>query len=303
MNHADTMRFLIVRLIVVGVLLSTVSCRRQTEPLGNPSPNRQSYSVTGLVMSLKPLEKQVVIKHKEIPGYMPAMTMPFSVQNTNELSRLIPGEEVTFQLMVADDDAWVEGIKKTGVAQNIMPEGAPIRIVRDVDPLEIGDPLPEYHFVNEQGHKVSLSQFKGNALVLSFLFTRCPVPNYCPLTARKLARVQDTLLAREHAPTNWHILAVTLDPQYDTVKRLRQFGETYGYKPECWSFLTGELIDITALAEQLGLLFWTGDGTVNHNVRTAVVGADGLIRTNMSGNEWEVEGLVNEVVEAAQLEP
>jgi protein SCO1/2 len=168
-----------------------------------------------------------------------------------------------------------------------------------VEPLEAGDPLPEYHLVNELGQKVSLSQYKGNALVLSFLFTRCPIPTFCPLTARKLVETQEQLLANRNGPTNWHILAITVDPEFDTPQRLKEFGETYGYQPGQFSLLTGELIDITALAEQFGLLFWTEEGSISHNLRTAVVDANGIIQTNMVGNEWKVETLVKDVTEAA----
>jgi len=263
-------------------------------------PSHREFDVKGLVLSLHPEDRKVRIKHEEIPGYMDAMTMPFSVHDTNELAGLIPGEEITFKLKVTDDDAWIEAIRKTGVAKNILPEGAPIRIAREVEPLKVGDVLPEYQFVNEQGREVSLSQFQGKALVLSFLFTRCPIPNFCPLTARKLAGVQNQLLANGGGPTNWHLLAISIDPGFDTPNRLKQFGEAYGYKPAHWSFLTGELIDITAIGEQFGMVFWTEAGTVSHNLRTIVVGADGLIRTNLVGNEWEVEALVGEVVEAAE---
>jgi protein SCO1/2 len=252
-----------------------------------------------MVTALRPLEQEVVVEHQEIPGFMMAMTMPFTVRETNELTGLIPGEEIAFKLIVTDNDAWIEDIKKTGTAKNILPKNAGIRIARDVDPLEIGDALPEYHFVNEQGQSISLSQFRGNALVLSFLFTRCPLPQFCPLTAKKLAETQDQLSELPGGPTNWHILALSIDPEFDTPERLRQFGETYGYDPERWSLLTGDLIDITALAEQFGLLFWTEDGTINHNLRTVVVGADGTIRTNIIGNEWRVNDLVQQVREAA----
>lgn len=269
----------------------------------DPGPMQQSHSVTGVVISLKPLEKKAVIKHEEIPGYMIAMTMPFFVQDTNELAGLIPGEEITFTMIVTEDDAWIEGVKKTGKAENILPPGAGIRIARDVEPLQIEDTLPEYQFINEQGREVHLGDYRGDALVLSFIFTRCPVPNFCPLTTRKLVETQERLLVNSMGPTNWHILAITVDPEFDTPRRLKQYGEAYGYKPEHWSFLTGELIDITALAEQFGLIFWTEDGTVNHNLRTVVVGADGTIRSNIIGNEWEVETLVGEVVNAASPAP
>ncbi|MCU0770517.1 MAG: SCO family protein [Verrucomicrobia bacterium] len=281
------------------VVLSTASCKKPAPAEPAPALPSRSYSVTGMVMSVQPPQSQVVVKHEKIPGYMMAMTMPFLVRDTNALSGLIPGEEITFTMVVTADDAWIENIEKTGKAENILPAGAGIRIVRDVEPLEAGDPLPDYAFVSERGQAIRLSQFRGQALALSFLFTRCPVPTFCPLTARKLAQTQNQLLARPGGPTNWHILAITMDPGFDTPERLRQFGEIYGYLPEHWTFLTGELIDITALGEQFGLQFWNADGTVNHNLRTVVVDAGGLIRTNLAGNEWAVDALVHEVVRAA----
>jgi protein SCO1/2 len=287
-------------LVLIGVV---PSCRQEPGSDAAPSSWRQTYAVTGMVKSLRPAEHEVGVEHQEIPGYMMAMTMPFSVRDTNELHGLIPGEEITFTLIVTEDDSWIEDIEKTGVARNILPENAGIRIARDVEALVIGDPLPEYHFINEQGEPVSLSDYRGTALVLSFIFTRCPLPQYCPLTTKQLVATQETLKRGSAYPTNWQILAITLDPEFDTPARLKQFGASYGYDPTRFRFLTGELIEITALAEQFGLLFWTEDGTINHNLRTVVVGADGIIRTNMIGNEWSVDTLVNEVVQAAAPAP
>jgi protein SCO1/2 len=286
-------------LSLLMVLLWTSACRKSAPPAEAPASARQTYAVTGMVVSLAPLEQQVVVKHEKIPGYMMAMTMPFQVRDTHQLDGLIPGEEITFTMIVTEDDAWIENIEKTGQAQNILPAGAGLRIARTVEPLAPGDSLPDYAFVNELGQPTRLAQYRGNALVLSFLFTRCPLPNFCPLTARKLAELQSRLAARPAGPTNWHILAVTIDPAFDTPERLRQFGQAYGYQPGRWSFLTGELIDITALAEQFGLLFWNEDGTVNHNLRTVVVDARGLIQANLVGNDWDVAALEHEVVRAA----
>ncbi len=259
----------------------------------------RTFDVKGTILSLKPEQSAVVIEHEEIPGYMNAMTMPFFVHDTNELAGLIPGEEVRFKMIVTEDDAWIEAIEKTGNARNLLPANSGIRIVRDVEPLEIGDPLPDYPLTNEFGRPLRLSQYRGKALVLSFLFTRCPLPTFCPLTARKLAETQQTLLARGNGPTNWHILAVTIDPEFDTPARLKQFGETHGYDSDHWSLATGSLIDITALAEQFGVMFWEQDGTISHNLRTVVVDAEGVIRTNLVGNAWTVEELVVQVVQAA----
>jgi protein SCO1/2 len=245
----------------------------------------------------------VVIEHEDIPGYMKAMTMPFFVRDTNELSGLIPGEEVRFKMIVTHDDAWIEEIEKTGNARNLLPPGLGISIASDVEPLEIGDTLPDYSLTNEFGAPIQLSQYRGKTLVLSFLFTRCPLPTFCPRLARQLAETQQTLLARENGPTNWQILAVSIDPEYDRPERLKQYGESYSYNPDHWSLATGDLTDITALGEQFGVMFWKEGGTISHNLRTVVVDSTGVIRANLIGNEWEVAELVGQVLAATEDMP
>lgn len=281
--------------------LTAVSCKPPAEEAVSAPTAPTAYSVTGIVTKLD--GRVVTIRHQEIPGYMEAMTMPFEVKDTNELTGLIPGEEVTFKMLVTEDDAWIENVEKTGFATNLLPKVGEWSFARDVEPLDVGDSLPDSTFTNELGEVVRFSQFKDRVIVLSFLFTRCPFPKFCPLTARKLAETQDALLARAGGPRNWRILVVTIDPAYDTPERLRQFGRTYGYKPEWWSFLTASLTDITAVGEQFGLRVWTEQGLPSHNLRTVVIGPDGIIRTNIIGNEWEVEALVAEVVKAADDTP
>lgn len=292
------MRFCFVAVLLSLGVLVTTSCKREETSAVDSGSTPNTYSVTGIVVSLNPADASAIIKHQTIPGYMMAMTMPFAVKDTNELAGLQAGEEVTFQMLVTMDDMWIEDVKKTGVVTNLPPTTGHFRLVREVEPLEVGDELPEYHFINEQGEAVSLSQWRGNALVLSFLFTRCPVPNFCPLTARKLVEMQNKLSAQSANPTNWHILCITVDPEWDTPEQLKQFGEAYGLKLEHANLLTGELIDITAIAEQFGLRFWTEAGTISHNLRTVVVDAGGMIQTNMIGNEWAVEDLMGQVLAA-----
>jgi len=293
--------FLIPFLVLVCV---ATGCKRDPSgPESSPSAAQattRTFNVKGTIISLKTEQSAVVIEHEDIPGYMKAMTMPFFVRDTNELNGLIPGEEVQFKMIVTHDDAWIEDIEKTGNARNILPPNSGIRIVRDVEPLEIGDTLPDYALTNELGQPIRLSQYRGKTLVLSFLFTRCPLPTFCPRTARQLAETQQTLLSRERGPTNWQILVVSIDPEYDTPERLKQYGESYDYYPDRWTLATGDLTEITALGEQFGVMFWKEGGTISHNLRTVVVDPTGIIRANLIGNEWKVEELVAEIDKATE---
>src|SRR5262249_21323743 len=172
--------------------------------------------VNGLIMEVKPAEKSVTIKHEEVAGYMPAMTMPFEVRDTNELAGLEAGDPVSFRLCVTDMEGWIDHIRITGPKQNSPPTTGPVRLVRDVEPLSEGDVFPEYQFTNQFGKRFSTKEFQGQALAITFLFTRCPFPTQCPLMTRNFGAVQEKLQALSGGPTNWHLLTLSFDPEFDT---------------------------------------------------------------------------------------
>jgi protein SCO1 len=302
-------------LLSFGVLLLTPACEKKspgTIPPWRPastasaSTNAQIFQVKGVVVELLPAEKSVRIQHEEIPGYMDAMTMPFEVKDTNELAGLNAGDAVSFRMLVTENDGWIDQIKKLDGPKpvNTLPPNASIRIVRDVDPLNPGDLLPEYHFTNQLGQAVSLSQFQGQALAITFIFTRCPFPTFCPRMSNNFRAVQEALLKHPNAPTNWHLLTLTFDPEFDTPDKLKTYAATYGCDPQHWSFLTGALIDVTALGEQVGLMFWRDPQTgISHNLRTVIIDAQGRVQKIITANTWTPEELVAEMIKAAAAKP
>ncbi len=265
------------------------------------STNQQIYQVKGTVIEVLPKEKTVRIKHEEIPGYMPAMTMPFDVKDTNELAGLEAGDSVSFRMIVTPAEGWIDHLRKLGVVQrNNLPTTGPFRFVRDVEPLNIGDLLPAYTFTNQFGRAVRTTQFKGQALAITFLFTRCPFPNFCPRMANNFEEAQAQLLALSSGPTNWHLLTISFDPEHDTPAVLKAYAERHHCDPARWDFLTGDLVDITAVTEQFGLAFWHDEtGSISHNLRTVVVDARGRVQKVFTGNEWTSAELVAEVLKAA----
>jgi protein SCO1/2 len=264
-------------------------------------PSLRAYKVRGVVKELETDGKTVRIRHDEIPGYMPAMTMPFEARNTNELAGLKPGDWVSFRMVVSETDGWIEQVRKLDVAEKTgAPTSGPFRLVRDVEPLNVGDALPDYTFTNHLGQAVSLSQFRGQALAINFLFTRCPYPLFCPLMANNFEKAQQQLLAKSSGPTNWHLFTLSFDPDYDTPPRLKAYAERHHCDKNRWTFATGKLIDITALTEQCGLNFWHDEtGGISHNLRTVVVDARGRVQRILPENKWSVEELVAEIVAAA----
>jgi protein SCO1/2 len=286
---------------ILTLLASAVLAGAQPTESAAGDTNQQIHAAKGVVVEVMPAEKQVKIKHEAIPGYMPGMIMPFDVHNTNELAGLQPGDSITFRIITTTNDGWVDRIQKIGTrTNNILPLTGAFHFVRDVEPLNEGDRLPEYHLTNELGQAISTAQYKGQALAITFLFTRCPYPLYCPLMANNFAAVQKQLSSRS-TPANWHLLTISFDPAYDTPAVLQQYAKAHDADPQRWTFATGNPVDVRAIGEQFGLVFWSEQsGTISHNLRTVVIDASGRVQKIFTGNDWKPEDLISEMNKAAQ---
>ena len=283
------------------------SCRQEGASVPPPPAaartNPQIYQVKGVIKELAPEKKKVKIAHEEIPNYMEAMTMMFDVRDANGLAGLQVGDTVSFRMWVTDDDGWIDQLKKLdGPRTPLPPEPSTFRRVREVEPLAVGDKLPDYTFTNTLGRAVRLAEFQGRALALTFIFTRCPFPTFCPRLSSNFSEAAEKLKATANGPTNWHLLSITIDPEYDTPERLRAYAQRYKADPAHWDHVTGALIDITAISEQFGLQFWRANPNepINHNVRTVVVDATGRIQWITPENEWKADTLVEQIVRAAR---
>ena len=262
-----------------------------------PSAPR-TFAVKGVVRELRPTESEVIVQHERISGYMDAMTMPFRVKNTNELAGLEPGSPVSFRLTVTDTDGWIEDIRKLDGRAALA--ASPVRIAKDVEPLNPGDPLPPFTLTNQFGHLVTTDSFKGNALAITFLFTRCPFPTYCPLMNKNFAEAQASLKSTS-SRTNWQLLTVSFDPEFDTPAVLKAYAEFHAYDPNHWTFASGSLVDVTALTEAFGLVFWREQGgSLSHNLRTAVLDTHGRVKKIFQGNQWTSDELIKELLQAAE---
>ena len=270
---------------------------------GTKTPgSNQVFQVKGVVKELKS-DSTVSIRHEEIPNYMPAMVMPFTAKDPRELKGLQPGDAITFRMTVTEEDVWIDQIaKETATATNQLPARGSFRVVRDVDPLQIGDKLPEYHFTNELGQAVSTSEFKGQALAISFIFTRCPLPTFCPRMSSNLEDAQNKLLSLPNPPANWRLLTITFDPEFDSPVILKSYAERFKANPSHWSFLTGDLVEISAISDQFGQKFWREEGAINHNLRTVIIDASGRVQTILQGNSWTADDLVAELKKAMKTQ-
>ena len=252
----------------------------------------RDFTVRGVVRETRPAISQLVVKHQEIPGYMDAMTMPFKVRDPKILENVKAGDEITFQLHVTDKDHWIEGLKIVGIGESELP--LPKKVL-DIAPFKPGDPLPALTFSDEHGQPLRLEDYRGKALALTFIYTRCPLPNFCPLLSQKFRAVQESLLADPAAPKNWQLLSVTIDPEHDTAEVLQRYAKLQHADAAHWRFATGELSDITVIGLRSGLEFWEGGSEISHNLRTVVFDAQGRMKKVFSENTWTAKELADEL--------
>jgi Cu/Ag efflux protein CusF len=178
-GHFREVRALAADLVCLAAILT--ACHPKAAP---PAASMQVFAVKGVIKELEPDGKTAIIRHEAITGYMQAMTMPFEVRDTNLLRGLKAGDAISFKLAVTPSEGWIQSLTKLGsAAPQLAPQAAPqpaLHVSRALEPLGVGDKLPDYHFTDELGQPVSLSQFKGQVLAFTFFFTSCPFPEFCP---------------------------------------------------------------------------------------------------------------------------
>ncbi len=265
------------------------------------APELRTFTANGVVKELETDGRTVVIQHEAISNYMGAMTMPFEVRDTNELRGLHAGDAITFHLNVTSSEGWISGItarKKAPAPPQSAEAPSPYHFSKAVPELELGDALPDYHFTNELGQAVNLSKYRGGALAFTFFFTSCPYPNFCPRMTSNFEEVAAQLRRSAPADARWQLLSISFDPKTDTPQRLRDYAEAAHYDPAHWSFLTGDLEQISELTDNFGENFYTTGTSISHNLRTVVVDPQGKVRKVFEGNTWTPAEVVAEMLKA-----
>jgi protein SCO1/2 len=254
------------------------------------SSDKRTFVLQGQVQSLGPARKSVVVKHEEIKGFMPAMTMPYEVQDANALNGLAPGDLINATLVVISNGAYLTDIKKVGQAPlEKPPADAPMPSASSgFELLKPGEMVPDTPLVDQDGRKRSFSGFRGSPLVVTFIYTKCPLPTFCPLMDRHFAAMQKPLAA-DPALHKVHLVTVSFDPVTDTPPVLKQHARTLGADLTRWTFLTGDRDDVDKFAARFGVSVGRAPNDardITHNLRTAIVDADGKLVKVYTGNDW-----------------
>ena len=284
-------------LILCGSLLF-VGCQRESSaPSAAAGATNQTYAVRGVVQAIASDRRHATIKHEKIPGYMAAMTMDLSVKNTNELSGISAGDEINFNMVVAEDDDWIEKIQRTGQTVPVTP--APVWRVVETE-LQVGELLPDFEFVDENGRPVHFSDYRGRAVAFTFFFTSCPLPEFCPRMNKNFSEARKILTGDTNAPANWQLLSISFDSSFDTPQILSGYGRFYrGEDANHWLFTVADTNTLARLAPKVGLNFWRENGSISHNLRTVVLDTAGKIARQFDGNDWTPEQLADAIRAAA----
>ena len=254
------------------------------------------YPLEGKIIAVDQSKQQLVVSHAEIPGYMPAMVMPFQIKDAKAFSGLRKGDEITATLVVTGGESWLEDVHVTR-RDNAVADS------RDTEiralPKE-GDAVPDFTLTNQDGKQISLKQYRGKAVLITFIYTRCPLPDYCPLMSSNFAQIDKALQQDQALFAKTHLLSISFDWQHDTPAVLRSYGAAYTEKYadekfEHWEFASGTADEVSSIARFFGLQYESKPDQIVHSLVTAIISPEGKIAKVYSGNEWRPADVVTDL--------
>jgi protein SCO1/2 len=290
-----------IRVEILGLaafLFLSLSC--SDKPHSNTAASKsESYTVTGIVREIKSQNQTVVISHENVPNLMPAMTMPFKVRDSNVFASLRTNTPVTFRLSIQGEESWIDQITPlSNVVLNLPDQPSPQPAAQSVS-----SPSDRFTFTNEFGRAVNLTDFKGQPLALTFFFTRCPIPDYCPRLSKNFQEASEKLARSPDAPTNWHFLSITIDPNNDSPAALKRYAATYNYDSNHWTFLTGPRDRISNLAHGFGFEYQPDGAFFNHGFRTVIIDVSNRVQQVFPFSGNFSDSIVAEIKKASGKSP
>jgi|ERR1700722_1987054 protein SCO1/2 len=271
---------------------------------------KESYSAEGIVLKVDKAHQTLTISCQAIPNFMDAMVMTFGVRGTEELNNIAAGVAVDFTLAIDGDSSYVDQIRVHRY-QSLEPDplaAGRLKLLSGiVDPstqaktIEIGQPVPNFTLLDQNHNRVSLSQFSGKVVALTFMYTHCPLPNFCYRISNNFGRIQKRF--GDRMGHDVILLSVTFDPAHDTPEALAAYGNIWKADPRSWRFLTGPQSDVENLAHTLGMNYWPDEGVMSHSLHTVVIDRRGNLAANLEGNEFTADQLGDLLQSVLDREP
>ena len=252
---------------------------------GCQSAPEKHYPIQGEVISTDAGKKLITVKHGDIPGLMPAMTMTYQVAEPKQIRGLEPGDKITADLVVSEDKGRLERIVLVGKGDGKTSQGTTQRIP------EKGDAVPDFALVDQDGKIIHFSDYHGKVLLVTFIYTRCPLPDFCPRMNDNFRAVQKSLQEVPHATERAEFLSISFDPEHDTPAVLKHYASLYkkrapGEKPFDWQFAVPAARDLPELAQFFGFVYQPEQAQIVHSLSTTVIAPDGKVAKWYSDNDW-----------------
>jgi protein SCO1/2 len=263
--------------------------------------DRREYTLQGQVLSVRPGGMEADIKHEAIKGFMPAMTMPYKVREAHEFASLRPGDLITSTLVVVSNDAFLKDVKKVGDAPLEKPAAEAGEARSGFELLRPGETVPNASFLDQKGNKRDFASFRSAPVLMTFIYTKCPMPTFCPLMDRHFKTIQDKIAA-DPSLAKVQLVSVSFDPVTDTPAVLNEHANRLGADPARWTFLTGDRDEIDKFAMRFGVSITrslTDPVDIAHNLRTVIIDGAGAIVKTYTGNEWTPDQILTDLKNVA----
>lgn len=274
------------RLLTLALLIPATGCAT-------------SYEARGLVLRVDPASATLTVSHDPIIGYMGAMVMPFAVRDSKDLDQLRPGDVVGFRLRPKASGTQIDRIKHLsapGADAGLTMTPAVTALVK------AGEVVPNFALTDQHGASISMESLRGQVVAITFIYSRCPLPDYCPRMINNLAQVRNRF--RDRLGRDLTLLTVTFDPKYDTPEVLLAFAARYGGNIPGWHFLSGTAEAIASVCASFGIEYWPDQGLITHTLQTAVIDRDGRLRASVEGRGFsgrQIADLVGTVLDQQDL--
>jgi protein SCO1/2 len=287
----------------LSVTLGVTVIALTTGRAGAHTPER--HAAMGVVLDVDRETKTVVISHQDIPGLMAAMTMPFNVRDVKELAAARVDSMVDFTLVVANNVSWIEDIHAHVPGGSSQPAAVPrLQLIDRLlahepppAPLAAGDAVPDFTLTDQAGRAVRLSDLKGKVVAVSFMYSRCRLPDFCLRMSNNLGALQKRFVS--DLGEDVVLLTLTFDPTNDTPEVLGEYAKKWNADASSWHFLTGPLAEVQRVCRGFGVNVWPDGGMLTHSLRTIVIDREGKVAASLEGNEFSAKQL-GDVVESVQ---
>ena len=257
---------------------------------GGCSSDRR-FPIEGQVLAVDPARQEITLKHGDIKGFMPGMTMPFRVTDARAVAATKPGDLIRATLVVSASSGRLEEVVAVGNAPLPAAEAEGPR----VGMLTVGEMAPDAVLLDQDGRTRRFSEWRGKTVAVTFVYTRCPFPDFCPLMDRNFAAAQHALMSNAALAGRVHLISVSFDPGYDTPRVLHEHARRVGSDSKLWTWLTGEPDVVEKFALAFGVSTMPDEKQpqdIVHNLRTAVIDRSGKIASILTGNDWTAETLL-----------